>query len=121
LDSNWSRFRVSNWASNSGLIRDAYINRGGGADSGHVLLVATEPRPPRPCLVVPRGPSSPEARRFLPYVWDTSEVLHLEHKDEPHEGIVVKNEHASALHRGGADRDRLFLHHRRATTLDRLS
>jgi hypothetical protein len=33
----------------------------------------------------PHGRSSPEAQRFLPYVWDTLEVLHLEHKDEPHE------------------------------------
>ena len=32
------------------------------------------------------------------YVWDTSEVLHLEHKDEPHEGIDVKDDHATARH-----------------------
>jgi hypothetical protein len=31
------------------------------------------------------GPSSLEAQPFSPYVWDTLEVLHLEHKDEPHE------------------------------------
>jgi hypothetical protein len=47
------------------------------------LLAATAH--PTPALVVPRGPSSPEAQRFLPVRVDTSEVLHLEHKDEPHE------------------------------------
>jgi len=35
--------------------------------------------------VAPHRPSSPEARGFLPVRVDTSEVLHLEHKDEPHE------------------------------------
>jgi len=39
-----------------------------------------------------------------PYVWDTLEVLHLEHKDEPHERTIrerrvdVTDDHASARH-----------------------
>jgi hypothetical protein len=41
---------------------------------------------PMPVPAVPRGPSSPEVQRFLPVCVHTSEVLHLEHKDEPHEG-----------------------------------
>ena len=47
---------------------------------------------------VPRGPSSPEARRFLPVRVDTSEVLHLEHKDELHEGDGQTNDLAIAWH-----------------------
>jgi len=47
---------------------------------------------------IPHGPSSPEARRFLPVRVDTSEVLHLEHKDEPHEGDGRTDELATARH-----------------------
>ena len=47
---------------------------------------------------VPRGPSSPKAQRFLPVRVDTSEVLHLEHKDEPHEGDGWTDDLATAWH-----------------------
>ena len=43
-------------------------------------------------------PSSPEAQRFLPVCVDTSEVLHLEHKDEPHEGDRWMDDLATARH-----------------------
>jgi predicted protein tyrosine phosphatase len=46
----------------------------------------------------PHEPSSPEAQRFLPVRVDTSEVLHLEHKDEPHEGDEWTDNLATARH-----------------------
>ena len=52
-------------------------------EAHHLVATTTHPTP---APAAPRGPSSPEARRFLPVRVDTSEVLHLEHKDEPHEG-----------------------------------
>ena len=51
----------------------------------HVVLAAAAAHP-TPAPTAPCGPSSPEARRFLPVRVDTSEVLHLEHKDKPHKG-----------------------------------
>ena len=53
---------------------------------------------PTPAPAAPRGPSSPEAQRFLPVRVDTSEVLHLEHKDEPHEGDGRTDDLATARH-----------------------
>ena len=53
---------------------------------------------PMPALAVPRGPSSLEAQRFLPVHVDTSEVLHLEHKDEPHEGDEWTDDLTTARH-----------------------
>ena len=49
-------------------------------------LLAAAATHPTSTPAAPHGPSSPEAQRFLPVRVDTSEVLHLEHKDEPHEG-----------------------------------
>ena len=49
-------------------------------------LLAAAVAHPTPAPTAPHGPSSPEVQRFLPVRVDTSEVLHLEHKDEPHEG-----------------------------------
>ena len=53
---------------------------------------------PTPVLAAPRGPSSPEARCFLPVCVDTSEVLHLEHKDELYEGDGRTDDLATAWH-----------------------
>ena len=63
------------------------INMWGGA-MGQInpCLLAAIAAHPMPASIAPRGPSSPEAQRFLPVHVDTLEVLHLEHKDEPHEG-----------------------------------
>ena len=75
------------------------INMWGGA-MGKInprLLKATAAHP-TPAPAVPRGPSSPEERRFLPVRVDTSEVLHLEHKDEPHEGDGWTDDLATARH-----------------------
>ena len=60
-------------------------------------MVATTTHP-TPAPAAPRGPSSPKARRFLPVRVDTSEVLHLEHKDEPHEGDEWMDDLATAWH-----------------------
>ena len=51
-----------------------------------------------PTPAAPRGPSSLKVRRFLPVRVDTSEVLHLEHKDEPHEGDGRTDDLATARH-----------------------
>ena len=51
-----------------------------------------------PALAAPHGPSSPEVRRFLPVRVDTLEVLHLEHKDEPHEGDGRTDDLTTARH-----------------------
>ena len=61
------------------------------------LLVAAVAHP-MPAPAAPRGPSSLEAQRFLPIRVDTLEVLHLEHKDEPHERDGRKDDHATARH-----------------------
>ena len=53
---------------------------------------------PTPAPAAPRGPSSLEAQRFLPIRVDTSEVLHLEHKDKPHEGDEWMDDLATARH-----------------------
>ena len=53
---------------------------------------------PTPAPAAPRGPSSPEARRFLHIRVDSSEVLHLEHKDEPHEGDEWTDNLTTARH-----------------------
>ena len=53
---------------------------------------------PTPAPAAPRGPSSPEARRFLPVRVDSSEVLHLEHKDELHKGDGRTDDLATARH-----------------------
>jgi hypothetical protein len=53
------------------------------AERHHLVAVAAHPTP---VPIAPCGPSSLEAQHFLPICVDTSEVLHLEHKDEPHEG-----------------------------------
>ena len=53
---------------------------------------------PMPAPAAPRGPSSPEAQRFLSIRVDTSEVLHLEHKDKPHEGDGQTDDLATAWH-----------------------
>ena len=63
----------------------------------HAILAATAAHP-MPALAAPHGPSSPEVRRFLPVHVDTSEVLHLEHKDEPHEGDGWTDDLATAQH-----------------------
>ena len=63
----------------------------------HAFLAAATAHP-MPAPVAPRGPSSSEARCFLPVRVDTSEVLHLEHKDEPHEGDGRTDELATARH-----------------------
>ena len=75
------------------------INMWGGA-MGQInphLLAATAAHP-TPASAAPRGPSSPEVQRFLPVRVDTSEVLHLEHKDEPHEGDRRMDDLATAWH-----------------------
>ena len=63
----------------------------------HTILAAAAAHP-TPAPAAPNGPSSPEARRFLPVRVDTSEVLHLEHKDEPHEGDGRTDNLATARH-----------------------
>ena len=63
----------------------------------HATLAAAAAHP-TPMPAAPCGPSSPEARRFLPVRVDTSEVLHLEHKDEPHEGDGWTDDLATARH-----------------------
>ena len=63
----------------------------------HAILVAAAAHP-MPAPAAPRGPSSLEARRFLPVRVDTSEVLHLEHKDEPHEGDERTDDLATVRH-----------------------
>ena len=75
------------------------INMWGGA-TGQInpcLLVAAAAHP-TPASAAPHGPSSLEARRFLPVCVDTSEVLHLEHKDEPHEWDGRTDDFATAWH-----------------------
>ena len=64
----------------------------------HAFLVVAVAAHPTPAPAAPHGPSSPEARRFLPIRVDTSEVLHLEHKDEPHERDRRKDDHETAWH-----------------------
>ena len=61
-------------------------------------LLATAATHPTPAPTAPHGPSSPEAQRFLPVRVDTLEVLHLEHKDEPHEGDGQTDDLAIAQH-----------------------
>ena len=61
----------------------------------HAILAAATAHP-TPTPAAPHEPSSPEARRFLPVRVDTSEVLHLEHKDEPHEGDGCTDDLATA-------------------------
>ena len=61
-------------------------------------LLAAVAAHPTPAPASPRGPSSPEARRFLPVRVDTLEVLHLEHKYEPHEGDGQTDDLATAQH-----------------------
>ena len=61
-------------------------------------LLAAAAAHPTPAPAAPRGPSSLEAQRFLPISVDTSEVLHLEHKDEPHEGDGWMDDLATARH-----------------------
>jgi hypothetical protein len=51
-----------------------------------------------PVPAAPRRPSSPEAQRFLLVRVDTSEVLHLEHKDELNEGDERMDNLATAQH-----------------------
>ena len=63
----------------------------------HVVLAAAAAHP-TPAPTAPCGPSSPEARRFLPVRVDTSEVLHLEHKDEPHKGDGHTDDLATTRH-----------------------
>ena len=63
----------------------------------HAVLVAAATHP-TPVLAAPHVPSSPEAQCFLPVRVDTSEVLHLEHKDEPHEGDRWTDDLATARH-----------------------
>ena len=63
----------------------------------HAILAAATAHP-TPAPAIPRGPSSPEARRFLPVRVDTSEVLHLEHKDEPYEGDRCTDDLATTQH-----------------------
>ena len=62
-----------------------------------IFLVAAVAHPTL-APIVPRGPSGPEVHRFLPVRVDTSEVLHLEHKDEPHEANGREDDFASARH-----------------------
>ena len=75
------------------------INMWGGA-TGQInpCLLAAAAAHPTPAPAAPRGPSSPEAQRFLPVRVDTSEVLHLEHKDELHEGDGRTDDLATARH-----------------------
>ena len=61
------------------------------------LLVAAAAHP-TPAPTATRRPSSLEAQCFLPVRVDTSEVLHLEHKDEPHEGDGCTDDLATARH-----------------------
>ena len=63
----------------------------------HAFLVAAAAHP-TPMPTAPRGPSSLEARCFLPVRVDTSELLHLEPKDEPHEGDGRMDDLATARH-----------------------
>jgi hypothetical protein len=51
-----------------------------------------------PVPAAPRRPSSPEAQRFLLVRVDTYEVLHLEHKDELHEGDERMDNLVTAQH-----------------------
>jgi len=85
----WTQIRqslgFSNWASNSRPIRGRLYKRWRGRDQDYLTPFGSLRRSPMPTPIAPRRPSSPEARRFFPYVWDTSKVLHLEHKDKPHE------------------------------------
>jgi hypothetical protein len=59
----------------------------------HLAATATHPMLAPVAL---RGPSSSKTQRFLPIRVDTSEVLHLEHKDEPHEGDERMDDLATA-------------------------
>ena len=80
------------------------INMWGGATRqiNPCLLAATATHP-TPAPAAPRGPSSLETQRFLPVRVDTSELLHLEHKDEPHEGDKCTDDLATARHYYNAD------------------
>ena len=50
--------------------------------SCHLAAAATHPRP---CLLILADLAVRRRDASSPYVWDTLEVLHLEHKDEPQE------------------------------------
>ena len=63
----------------------------------YIFLVAAIAHPTL-VPIVPRGTSSSEAHRFLPVRVDTSEVLHLVHKDEPHEENGRTDDLATARH-----------------------
>ena len=71
---------------------------GGATGQINPRLLAAATAHPMPAPVAPRGPSSPEVQRFLPVRVDTSEVLHLEHKDEPHEGDRRMDDLITARH-----------------------
>ena len=70
---------------------------GNGARNPRHFLAAAAAHPTS-APAAPRGPSSPEARRFLPVRVDTSELLHLEHKDEPYEGDGRTDDLATTRH-----------------------
>jgi hypothetical protein len=70
----------------------------GAARANRCHLAVAAAAHPMPAPAAPRGRSSPEAQHFLPVRVDTSEVLHLEHKDEPHEGDERTDDLATARH-----------------------
>jgi hypothetical protein len=65
------------------------------ANRRHLAAAAAHPTP---VPAAPHGPSSPEAQCFLSIRVDTSEVLYLEHKDEPHKGDEWTDNLAIARH-----------------------
>jgi hypothetical protein len=80
----WLGLGFSNWGSNLRLIRGAYIRDGGGATKV-THTIRQPPSPPRSRLLLLVDLAIWRRNASSPYVWDTLELLHLEHKDEPHE------------------------------------
>jgi hypothetical protein len=80
----WLGLGFSNSASNLGLVRGIYIREGGGAARWSCHRAAAD-NPPRSRLLLLADLAVRRCNASSPYVWDTLEVLHLEHKDEPHE------------------------------------
>jgi hypothetical protein len=68
-----------------GLIRGTYIREGGGAARDHAIEQPPSSPSPRSRLLFLVDLAVRRRNASSPYVWDTLEVLHLEHKDEPHE------------------------------------
>ena len=80
-----------------GARQDAYISKGWARGEIDPHLLAAAVASPRSRLLLLADLAVRRRNASSLYVWDSSEVLHLEHKDEPREGDVETDDHATAL------------------------